>query len=234
MSENELITKKMYVTIFFRMIFLPPAMMAMLHWPANDLYWLDGWLLVVFLTVVAFIALVWLLHKNPQIIVERLKGNFQEGQSKMDSLIVILLSLFMLTIFPVAGFDYRYNLFQLSIGFKVAGWILSFLSIWILAKVFKANIFLSRSIIIQEKHEHKVVDFGPYAIVRHPMYTGTMVMLIGFVLLLGSGVALIPSLFSLILIYIRAFLEEKLLTVELEGYNEYKEKVRKRIIPYLL
>ncbi|MCY3414028.1 MAG: isoprenylcysteine carboxylmethyltransferase family protein [Candidatus Heimdallarchaeota archaeon] len=228
------LSTKNQIAILLRLAFLPPITVLFLHVPAGDYKWLDAWLFIIALEIISVSATIWLMKSNPELIEERLKGNFQKGQNKRDTGIILILSLFMLAIFPVAGWDYRNNFLMLGLPFKIIGWVLLFLSLLVLKNVMQTNTYLSRSIIIQEERKHKVIDSGPYSVVRHPMYSAVVIMTVAISLLLGSALSLIPGIISLIFLYIRAISEEKLLEEQLDGYKSYKDKVRKRIVPYLL
>jgi len=223
----------MKINMIFRMLALPICLILMILWPANDWTWVEGWLAIIAITLIALIAVIWLSITNPDLIIERMKGNFQTGQSRRDTIIIIVLSLVMLSIFPLAGFDHANQWMPLSIWFELIGWFFFTFSIYMLYLVFVTNIYLSRSIIVQEEGQEQV-STGIYGIIRHPMYGGVILFTLGIVLIMGSGIALIPTLLSFILIYIRALSEEDLLRVELEGYTEYCEEVRYRLIPGVL
>ena len=133
--------------------------------------------------------------------------------------------------FIVAGLDYRFNWFNLPqiVSYIASGvFILSYI---MFAFVLKQNTYLSRTIKVEE--DQKVIDTGLYGIVRHPMYTATLFMFISMPLILGSLIATIIFLIYPILIVIRIINEEKVLLENLNGYKEYKKKVKYRLIPFI-
>ena len=175
-----------------------------------------------------------MIKVTPELVIERSKGNFQNGQSRKDYNILICLIVIPLSIFPISALDYRFEIFMFGLVYKLVGWFLILISLIILYKVYTHNTYLSRSIVIQEEREQKVIDSGPYGIVRHPMYSATILMVFGVIMILGSGIALILGLLVSTGFYLRAISEETLLKNELAGYEEYTQKVKKRLIPYIL
>ena len=133
--------------------------------------------------------------------------------------------------FIVAGLDYRFNWFNLSQIVSYIACSVFILSYIMFAFVLKQNTYLSRTIKVEE--DQKVIDAGLYGIVRHPMYTATLFMFISMPLILGSLIATIIFLIYPILIVIRIINEEKVLLENLNGYKEYKKKVKYRLIPFI-
>lgn len=231
---SDQIPRSMMFRILIRILLLPVSMAVLILWPADDWFWVDGWLVILAFTLLASISVIWLIKEDPNLVKERMKGNFQKGQRTKDTLIIIVLTIVMLAIFPVAGYDHANNLLQLYVTVKIVGWILFLISIFILYKVFKTNAFLSRSIVIQADRKQEVVKSGAYGVIRHPMYSAILVMIIGISLIMGSGLALIPTLLSGVVLYWRATSEEELLLQELDGYDKYQQEVKYRLIPKII
>jgi protein-S-isoprenylcysteine O-methyltransferase Ste14 len=146
-------------------------------------------------------------------------------------LIVLVLATF-LGLFPLAGLDVvRFHGSKVPVWLVVLGYVLwcaGFgLSIW----VYRVNNFAEPGVRIQTERGHRVVDTGPYAFVRHPLYSGAMLMLLGIPLSLGSYWALVFSALGALVLVVRTVLEDRTLQAELGGYRDYAAKVRHRLIP---
>ena len=196
--------------------------------PAGTLEYLNGWIFMGVLFVPMFIAGIIMMIFNPSLLVSRL--NAKEKQ-KEQSLVVKLSGLMFIVGFVIAGLDYRYKwlvvdeiVTYIGVGFFIFAYILY-------AEVLRENTYLSRTIEVQEGQ--KVIDNGLYGIVRHPMYTSTIILFLAMPLILGSWLSFFIFLLYPILIAFRAINEEKVLSKELIGYNEYMKKVRYRFIPFI-
>ena len=196
--------------------------------PAGTLYFINGWIFMGVLFIPILIAGIIMMIKNPKMLIARLDA--KEKQKEQN--ILIKLSGLMFTFgFVLAGLDYRYKWTNLP-SFIIYGSIVMFLFSYIIwAEVLRENTYLSRTIKVEKNQ--KVVDKGLYGIVRHPMYTATIFLFLAMPLILGSLYAFFIFLFYPILIVFRIIYEEKILEKELEGYIEYKKKVKYRLIPYI-
>lgn len=200
----------------------------MIFWPAGTLNYKSGWILMAILFIPMFIAGLVLLKKNPELLKKRLNNKEKLGEQKM----VILLSGLMFTAgFVLAGLDYRYKWLQLPGLVSKIGVIVFLISYAMYAEVLRENTFLSRTIEVQENQ--KVVDTGLYGIIRHPMYSATVLLFCSMPVVLGSGISFIIFLTYPLIIAKRIRSEEDFLEKELNGYAEYKKKVRYRLIPYI-
>ena len=200
----------------------------LLFLPAGTLAYGYGWLLVGLLFGPMLIAGFVMLAKSPDFLRKRL--DVKEKQSAQKG-VVKLSGLMFITGFVVAGLDYRFG------WSKVPGWLVVTASVLFLvayglyAEVMRENAYLSRTIKVEQGQT--VVDTGLYGIVRHPMYAVTLLLFLVMPLVLGSWYALIPFAFYPAIISIRLLDEEKLLTAELPGYVEYKQKVKYRLLPFI-
>ena len=156
-----------------------------------------------------------------------------EKASGTDKFIFPLFSIFFLAAFVVPAFDRRYNWSTPWIWMEIIGFILLPLSLYIIYRVMLENAFASKVLDIREDSGQKVIDTGPYAVVRHPMYSGFSLMLLAIVLALGSWYALIPAILAIVFLIIRIKFEETMLLEGLEGYKEYKEKIKYKLIPWI-
>ena len=196
--------------------------------PAGSLGYTKGWLLVGLLFGPMLIAGFVMLFKSPGFLKKRLDGKEKQATQKG---VVALSGLMFIIGFIVAGLDYRFGWSAMPAPVTVVASVL-FLAAYVLyAEVMRENAYLSRTIKVEEGQ--KVVDTGLYGIVRHPMYMATLLLFIMIPIVLGSWYALIPFLFYPAIIIARLKDEEALLTKELPGYAEYKQKVKYRILPFI-
>ena len=196
--------------------------------PAGTLAYGGGWLLVGLLFGPMFIAGLVMLRKSPEFLIKRLDGKEKQATQKG---VVALSGLMFIAGFVVAGLDYRFGWSNMPVPVTVVASVL-FLAAYVLyAEVMRENAYLSRTIKVEEGQ--KVVDTGLYGIVRHPMYMATLLLFIMIPIVLGSWYALIPFAFYPAIIIARLKDEEELLTKELPGYAEYKQKVKYRILPFI-
>ena len=222
----------MTVSLFFKALFFLLGgilfLGAFLFLPAGTLHFLNGWLLlgVVFLPMLAAGAV--LMIKNPQLLQKRLNAKEKLGEQQ---LVIKLSALMFMLGFILAGLDYRFSWTQLP------GWIstlfsaLYLLGYAIYAEVMRENAYLSRTIEIQENQV--VISTGLYAIVRHPMYSATLILFLSMPLILGSFISFLCFLLYFPIIVRRIRSEEALLEQELSGYAEYKQRVKYRLIPHI-
>ena len=196
--------------------------------PAGTLEYVNGWIFMGVLFIPMFIAGIIMMLKNPKLLAERL--NVKEKE-KEQSLVIKLSGLMFIVVFVVAGLDYRYKWFVIDewISYLAVG--LFILSYILYAEVLRENTYLSRTIKVTD--EQKVVDTGLYGIVRHPMYTATIILFLSMPLILGSLIAFFIMLVYPVIIGFRAINEEKFLIKELPGYALYMKKVKYRLIPFI-
>ena len=194
--------------------------------PAGTLRYFGGWLLMVILFVPMFCAGLVMLAKNPQLLKSRLTA--KETQREQN-LVVKLSGLMFLVGFVVAGLDFRFSWLSLPswVNWVAAGLFL--IAYLLYAEVLRENTYLSRTIEVQENQT--VVDTGLYGIVRHPMYSATLLLFLSMPLVLGSVFSFLCFLCYPAIIIKRLKNEEIFLEAELPGYKEYKEKVKYRLIP---
>lgn len=196
--------------------------------PAGTINYLNGIIFMIVLFVPMFIAGILMMIFNPKLLAARL--NAKEKQ-KEQGIVIKLSGLMFIVGFVIAGLDYRFNWFKLPLIVTYIAAIIFIIGYIIFAEVLRENTYLSRTIKVDKGQQ--LIDKGLYGIVRHPMYFATILMFISMPLILGSIFSFIIFLIYIPLIAIRTVNEEKVLEKELNGYTEYKEKVKYRIIPFI-
>lgn len=196
--------------------------------PAGTLAYSYGWLLIGLLFGAMLVAGFVMLAKSPDFLKKRLDTKEKQATQKG---VLAYAGLMFLAGFVVAGLDFRFGWSKMSQWVTIAASVLFLLSYALYAEVMRENAYLSRTIKVEEGQT--VVDTGLYGIVRHPMYAVTILLFMVMPLVLGSWYALIPFAFYPVIIIVRLKDEEDLLTRELPGYPEYKQKVKYRIIPFI-
>ncbi len=196
--------------------------------PAGALCYWQGLLLMALLFIPMFIAGIIMMIKNPSLLKKRLNAKEKEKEQKF---VLLYSGLIFICGFFLSGLGFRFSWFTLPPVLTIIGAVLFLTAYALYGEVMRENTYLSRTIEVQENQ--KVIDTGLYAIVRHPMYSVTILLFLMIPLILGSLYAFIVFLFYPLVLVKRIKNEEDLLTKELSGYSEYKKKVKWRIIPYI-
>lgn len=200
----------------------------LLFWPAGTFYYRNAWLLMGTLFIPMFLAGLVMMFKNPGLLKKRLQAKEQQSE---QSLVIKLSGLMFVAGFVAAGFNFRFQWIVLPDWVSWAGVLLFLLSYLLYGEVLRENTYLSRTVEVQSGQ--KVIDTGLYGIVRHPMYSATIVLFLSMPLVLGSVPSLVIFLAYPVIIAKRIRNEEKVLEEGLAGYAEYKERVRYRILPFV-
>ena len=196
--------------------------------PAGSLTFWSGWLLMGILFIPMFFAGIVMMLKNPALLESRL--NAKETQRE-QSTVVKLSGLMFLAGFVVAGLGFRFHWYMLPVGVSIGAAVLFLFAYVLYAEVLWENTYLSRTITVQQGQT--VIDTGLYGIVRHPMYSVTLLLFLSMPIVLGSVYAFLIFLVYPFIIAKRIRHEEELLEKELSGYREYKQKVKFRLIPFI-
>ena len=206
------------IIIFGLLIFLP----------AGSFHYWQGWLLMGILFVPMFVAGLLLMVKNPELLRKRLNAREEEKEQKS---VVALSGVMFVAAFVVAGLNWRFQWLVLP---EWTVWIAAALFLFgyvLYAEVLRENTYLSRTIEVQE--DQKVIDTGLYGIVRHPMYTATIILFLAMPLVLASPISFLIMLLYIPLIAKRIRNEEVVLEEGLKGYREYKQRVKYKVLPYI-
>ena len=200
----------------------------LLFLPAGTIDYFNAWLFMGVLFIPMLIAGVVMMFKNPDLLRKRLNAKEKEGEQKG---VIAMSGLMFLGGFVLAGLNYRFGWFTLPKWIIVLSTVMFLLGYLLFAEVLRENAYLSRTVEVQENQ--KVIDTGLYGIVRHPMYLATIILFLSMPLILGSLISFIVFLIYPVIIAVRIRNEEQVLTEGLEGYEEYKERVRYKVIPFL-
>ena len=221
-------TKQLFVSAITKFTAGVILLALLLFLPAGTVHYPGGWLLMGILFIPMFLAGLVMMAKNPNLLRSRL--NAKEKEREQD-LVIKLSGLMFLVGFILAGLDFRFGWSKLPMAVNYVGAGL-FLTAYVLyAEVLRENTWLSRTIEVQEGQT--VVSTGLYGIVRHPMYFATVILFLSMPLVLGSVPAFLVCRCYPAIIAKRIRNEEQVLSRELAGYDEYKQKVRWRLIPYI-
>ena len=221
-------TSKLFISAIAKFLLGVLLVGLLLFLPAGTFDYIQGWILIAILFVPMFGAGIVMMIKNPSLLEKRLDA--KEKRSK-QSAVVKLSGLMFLCGFIVAGLGVRFDWYMLPLPISVLGATLFLIAYILYAEVLRENTYLSRTIEVQEGQ--KVIDTGLYGIVRHPMYSATLLLFLSMPIVLGSVWSFLIFLAYPFIIAARLKDEEKFLEEELEGYREYKEKVKYRLIPFI-
>ena len=219
---------KLFLQAIIKYIFGVLIVGALLFIPANSFKYWNGWLFMGLLFVPMFIAGIFLIIKNPELLRKRLNAREKENEQKW---VLLFSGLMFLSGFIIAGLNYRYKWIEIPNIVVIISSILFIISYILYAELLRENTYLSRTIEVQENQ--KVIDTGLYGIVRHPMYAVTILLFLTMPLVLGSIISFIIFLIYPIIINKRIKNEEKVLEKDLQGYIEYKKKVKYKVIPFV-
>ena len=197
-------------------------------WSFN--YW-QAWVFLLVFTVSVVLITLYFLKRDPSLIQSRVKAGPAAEREKSQKIIQAVAGLFFILPFIAASIDHRLGLSRVPTGIVLLGDLLVILGLYIVFLVFRENTFTSATIEVTDKQ--RVISSGPYAVIRHPMYSGAFIMLLGISLALGSWWAFIFIFLLFAAIVWRLFEEEKFLSKNLPGYASYCQKVRYRLIPFI-
>ncbi|MBQ2756213.1 MAG: isoprenylcysteine carboxylmethyltransferase family protein [Oscillospiraceae bacterium] len=221
-------TKKLFFQAIAKFLLGVVLVGVLVFLPAGSFAYWQGWLFVCILFVPMFFAGIVMMVKNPALLAKRLNAKEKETEQKT---VVKLSGLMFIAGFVLCGLNFRFGWFMLP-GWAVIAAAVLFLAAYIIyAEVLRENTYLSRTIEVQEGQT--VIDSGLYGVVRHPMYSATVLLFLMIPLVLGSAISFAVFLLYPVIIAKRIKNEEEVLTKELAGYAEYKQKVKYRLIPFI-
>ena len=196
--------------------------------PAGTLAYRQAWLFIGILFIPMLIMGLFLILRSPELLRKRLDAKEEQSEQKT---VIALSGLMFLVAFVVAGLNYRFGWIMLPNWVSYASAAVFLFAYGLYAEVLRENVWLSRTVEVQESQ--KVIDTGLYGVVRHPMYMSTLLLFLSMPLVLGSVISFVILLAYIPIIAKRIRNEEKVLESGLEGYTEYKKRVRYKVIPYV-
>lgn len=218
-------------SLVVRVVILFVALCLVLFGAAGTLAWAPGWTFVVLYLGFTVITLAWMLRQDPGLLEERMTP-FRPGQPAWDRVFMILLSILVLAWFSIMPLDAeRLRWSHGPTWLQAAGGVVLVASLVLFFLTLRENTFLSPAVRIQRERGQRVVSSGPYRYVRHPLYSGVGLFVLGTTLLLGSWTGLLLGAVIVAMVAWRAVREERMLREGLDGYADYMSRVRFRLIP---
>jgi len=203
---------------------------ALVFVPAGRLDWWEGWAFCLLYLASVMGIYFWLMRHDPELARER--QSRPKDQPIWDRIITRIYTILVLGAFIVAALDSgRFGWSDVPVGGRVLGWAMLTSAVAFVWWVLTTNTFASHAVRLQEDRQQRVIDSGPYAVVRHPMYVGVIACFVAVPLALRSLWALIPAGAVVVLFAVRTALEDRALQQGLPGYAEYAHRVRYRLIP---
>ncbi|MBO5359210.1 MAG: isoprenylcysteine carboxylmethyltransferase family protein [Clostridia bacterium] len=219
---------KLFFQALIKYVFGVVIVGALIFLPAGTFSFFNGWLFMAILFLPILIAGVVMFFKNPELLKKRLDS---KEKQKDQNIVVKLSGLMFLVGFILCGLGFRFGWYTLPKTVSIIAAAVFLFSYVLYAQVMRENAYLSRTVRVEENQ--KVVDTGLYAVVRHPMYSVTVLMFLAMPLVLGSVYSFVVFLVYPFLIAFRIKGEEKLLEQELDGYKEYKQRIKYRLVPFI-
>jgi protein-S-isoprenylcysteine O-methyltransferase Ste14 len=221
--------KNLILKSFGGLIFLLIVLCVLLFLPAGTFNYWQAWVFLSFFGGSTLFVTLYLIKNDPGLLEKRVDAGPGAEKEQTQKVIQTIASIAFITIFIVSALDRRLSHLQMSAEISIFGDVLVALGLYFVFLVFKENSFTSATIEVDRKQ--KVISTGPYGLVRHPMYAGAFVMLIGVPLALGSLWGFTGVVVLMIAIILRLLDEEKFLNKNLYGYKEYQKKVKYRLVP---
>jgi protein-S-isoprenylcysteine O-methyltransferase Ste14 len=218
-------------SIIITMLFFP----VIIFLSAGTWRWLEGWLFSLWMVVMVLSNFIYLYLKDPALLAERSRVTGSDNQKAWDRFFLpfaYVMSMVWFVLIPLDAKRFAWSS-DFPVWVKVVGGALLVPALYFIYFATAENTFLSTRVRIQADRKQRVISSGVYGFVRHPLYLGVLAMLVGMPLLTGSLIGLAISLVALIALIIRIISEERMLINELEGYPEYTQKVKFRLIPLI-
>lgn len=204
---------------------------ASLFIPAGTLHYWQAWVFLAVFFIAVLVITIYLQKEDPKLLERRVKGGSGAETQRSQKVIQFLAAIAFILIFILSALDHRFGWSVVLWYWAVAGDFLVALGLLAVFFVFRENTFASAT--IEVATEQRLIATGPYAIVRHPMYSGAFIMLLGVPLALGSWWGLLTVIPIMLVIIWRLIEEEKFLQINLVGYSDYLGKVKYRLLPFI-
>ncbi len=226
MSTSSLSQGALLKMVLVRLVLSIPALGALFFWPAGTFDYWQAWVYLILLFALMLFILVYFMKNDPAVLERRMRMKEKESE---QSLLIKLSYLPFLLAYLLPGFDRRFGWSQVPVWLVIVADLLFVLGYIAFFLVLRENHYASR--VIEVEKSQTVITTGPYALVRHPMYSGLLLMYIFSPLALGSYWAVIPALLVVPIIIARIGNEESVLQRDLKGYTDYMKKTRYRLLP---
>jgi len=223
--------KNLCLKVAVQFLQFPIVMGALLFLPAGTLDYWEAWVFVAVFFVCTAAISIWLMIRNPELLKRRMRVGPAAEKEPAQKIIVLFALLSVTGIIILSALDHRFGWSDIPTRVVILGNLLIALSYLLFYFVFKANPYGAATIQVEENQP--VISTGPYALVRHPMYSGALILMFGIPLALGSWWGLLFLIPGVAVIIWRLLDEEKFLSRNLAGYSEYKNKVRNRLVPFV-
>lgn len=225
---------KLLIRTIWQSVLWLGLMAVLLMWPAGDWGWPEGWAFIAIFALGTVFMVAWLLPRDPALLASRMASPIQKGQAWWDRVfmgfVVVGWCVWLVAMALDAG---RWHRGQMPVWLEAVGGLMMIAGFAGIMPVFAANSYAAPVVRVQNERSQRVIDTGPYAIVRHPMYAVATLYVFGMPLLLGSWYGLIGSVVLMVAIGWRAMKEEQTLCKGLAGYADYMTQVRYRFVPYV-
>jgi protein-S-isoprenylcysteine O-methyltransferase Ste14 len=202
---------------------------------AGDWGWIEGWIFGLWFAAMTISSIIYMYQHDPALLAERSRRPGADNQKRWDTYLlsaIYLIAILWLVIMPLDAKRFGWSP-AFPMWLKVLGGLMLIPALYLILRATIENTFLSTRVRIQSERKQTVVSTGVYGLVRHPLYLGCLFLIVGAPLLLGSVVGLVISAIAVVILIVRILGEEKMLVSELEGYDEYKTKVKYRLIPFV-
>jgi protein-S-isoprenylcysteine O-methyltransferase Ste14 len=231
-TENKKMTVGRFIFSSIITILIFPAVILFL---SGDWLWLEGWIFSLWFDAMVLSNMIYLYWKDPALLAERSKAPGSDNQKQWDKYLltgIYFMAIVWFIIMPLDAKRFGWSpLFP--VWLKVVGGVALLPALYLIYQATVENTYLSTLVRIQTDRKQHVISTGVYGFVRHPLYLGCLLMLLGAPLLLGSLYGLLIGLVAIIVLVGRIIGEEKMLVNELEGYEDYKKKVKYRLVPFV-
>jgi len=203
----------------------------MLFLPAGTFHYWQGWVFLAVFALSTWIPSIYLMRTNPAALERRLRAGPLAETRILQRVVITVLSVCFLAMFVVSAFDHRFGWSTVPASISVIGDVLVAVGLGLAMLVIIQNSYAAANVTVES--EQTLVSTGLYGLVRHPMYTGNVILMVGAPLALGSYWGLVFVIPGLVVLAVRIRDEERLLEQELRGYREYQEQVRYRLVPHV-
>jgi protein-S-isoprenylcysteine O-methyltransferase Ste14 len=223
--------KSLSARAWFALAILGIVIGFLLFVPAGTLHYWQAWVYSAIFMSASALTTLYVINRDPALLERRMSGGPTAEKEPAQKLIMVFTSIGFIALLVVPALDHRFGWSAVPLSAVIAGDVLVVIGFSLIALVYRENTFASATIEVVENQ--RVISTGPYAIVRHPMYAGGILLLLGTPLSLGSYWGLVPFAAIIPFLIWRLLDEERFLAKNLPGYTEYQKRVRHRLVPFV-